>query len=245
MKRMRLFLVLFTLAAAMPVIVDASLQSQRAFITVNIALNVFNVLGMRAPGATNSGSAIAARLIVNKDEDPRNYANAESLSFSDGQFVGGQVVAQAVKQGAVEVRASISPNPQGTLLYASCTGIPVGCPGVTENVTAGTQSTIACAYDVVVDTTQTAWTVEHGLVTDFENTLNQVAFSGHLLYNNSHIGAPLPVYTPFIVYSDGQSWIVMGASGGMKTFCVDLQITVPNSVLTGVYNSNAYYSLYY
>ena len=65
------------------------------------------------------------------------------------------------------------------------------------------------------------------------------------MYNNTHIATPLPAYTPFIVYSDGQSWAVAGTSGGVKTYCVDLQITVPTSVLSGMYSSNATYSLYY
>jgi hypothetical protein len=239
MKRMRLFLVLFALAAAMPVIGDAALQSLRAQITVTITLNVTNPLGFRAPNATNSGSAIAADLIVNKHEDPQRYPAAENLSF-----VGSNVVAQAVKQGAVQVRASISPNPLGTLLYGSCTAQPIGCSGIAEAVTAGTQATFPCAYEVVVDTTQTAWTLDHGLFSDFEEA-GTVAFQGKLMNNNSHIATPLPAYTPFAVFSDGQAWAVMGASGGMKTFCVDLRITVPTSVLTGMYSSNATYSLYY
>jgi hypothetical protein len=246
MKRIRWALLLFVAAAAMPVFGDAALQSLRAQITVTITLNVTNPLGMRAPhpmdsGATNASSAIAATLFVNKNEDPRRFAAAENLSFT-----GDNVVAQSVKQGAVQVRASISPNPTGTLLYGGCTAQPVGCSGIAIPVTAGTVSTTSCAYTVTIDTAQTSWTLEHGLFTDFENiSSGAVAFSGKLMYNNTHIATPLPAYTPFIVYSDGQAWSVAGSSGGMKTYCVDLQITVPNSVLTGTYASNATYSLYY
>jgi hypothetical protein len=245
MKRMRLFLALFTFAALVPVFSEAALQSLRATYTVLIILDVTNPLGYEkhaapAPAAgSNAGAGIVARMVVNRNEDPRNY-RAEQLSFA-----GGNLVAQNVKQGAVEVQASISPNPLGTLLYCSDSAVPVGCTSVTESVTAGTQATISCAYSMVVDTTQTNWTLDHGLFTDFENTMNVVAFPGKDMYNNTHIGTPLPSYTPFVVYSDGQAWAVAGASGGMKSFCVDLQITVPTSVSTGTYSSNATYSLYY
>lgn len=244
---MRLFLVIFTLAAFMPVFSDAALQSLRAQITVTITLVVTN-LGYAPHHETGSaiaanGAGIVAHLFVNKNEDPRNFPRAENLSFIDGS-VGGNVVAQAAKQGAVEVQASISPNPTGTLLYGSCSAQPIGCGQVTIPVTAGSVSTTSCAYSVVIDTTQTSWTLEHGLFSDFEQG-GVVGISGRLMYNNTHIATPLPAYTPFIVYSDGQSWVVAGTSGGTKTFCVDLQITVPASVLSGMYSSNATYSLYY
>jgi hypothetical protein len=248
MKRIRLFLVLFTLAALTPVFSDAALQSLRAQITVTITLVVTN-LGYAPHHETGSsaiaanGSGIVARLFVNKNEDPQNFPRAENLSFVDGN-VGGNIVAQAARQGAVEVQASISPNPTGTLLYADCTAQPIGCGQVTIPVTAGSTSTTACAYSVVIDTTQTSWTLEHGLFSDFEQG-GVVGISGKLMFNNTHIATPLPAYTPFIVYSDGQSWAVAGTSGGTKTFCVDLKITVPTSVLSGMYSSNATYSLYY
>ena len=92
----------------------------------------------------------------------------------------------------------------------------------------------------------TYWSLDHGLFTDFEDVMTgHVAFSGKLMFNNSHLATPLPVYTPFIVYSDGSNWTLLQANGGMKTYCVDLQITVPNNVLSGTYASNATYSLYY
>jgi hypothetical protein len=243
MKRMRLFLVLFAILALVPLVSQATIQQLRAQITVNIDLMVTNALGFAAPSSSGVGSGIVADLELNKSEDPKRFANAENISF-----VGGNVVAQAVQQGGVEVRASISPNPLGTVLYAGCTGIPVGCPNVIVPVTAGTQTSVSCPYTVTVDTTQGSWTLEHGLFSDFAGTNDQGAnqtFSGRLLFNNSHLTTPLPAYTPFIVYSDGQAFVNLATGGGMKTYCIDLRITVPTTVFTGNYYSNATYSLYY
>jgi hypothetical protein len=242
MKRMRPYLLLFALLVSIPLVVDASIQQIRAQIAITITLVVTNpILGSTGHGAAApSGGIIAVRDVVNKNEDPSRYA-AENLSF-----VSGDVVAQAAQQGAVQVRASISPNPTGTLLYGGCTAQPVGCSGVTIPATTGTVTTVTCPYTVTVDTTVTNWALDHGLFTDFENVMTgAVAFSGKLMSNNSHLATPLPVYTPFIVYSDGSNWTLLQANGGMKTYCVDLQITVPNSVLSGTYASNATYSLYY
>ena len=242
MKRLRPYLLLFALFAAVPLVVDASIQQIRSQVSVTITLDVTNpVLGATGHrAAAPFGGAIAVRDVVNTNENPDRYA-AENLSF-----VGGDVVAQAVKQGAVQVRASISPNPTGTLLYGGCTAQPVGCSGVTIAATTGSVTTVTCPYTISVDTTKTNWSLDHGLFTDFEDVMSgTVAFSGKLMKNNTHLATPHPVYTPFIVYSDGQNWALVQANGGMKTYCVDLQITVPNSVLSGTYASNATYSLYY
>jgi len=243
MKRMRPYLLLFALFASLPLVVDASIQQIRAQVAVTITLVVTNPLGMRAPAAPpdTTGFGIAMREVVNKRENPADHAEAQNISF-----LGGNVVAQSVKQGAVQVRASISPNPTGTLLYGGCPAQPIGCSGVTIPVNTGTVTTVTCPYTVTVDTSVTNWSLDHGLFTDFEDVMTgKVAFSGTLLHNNSHLATPLPVYTPFIVYSNGSNWTLLQANGGMKTYCVDLQITVPSSVLSGTYASNATYSLYY
>lgn len=241
MKRMRPYLLLFAFLVAIPMVVQASIQQIRAQVPITITLVVTNpILGATGHGAAPSGGVIAVRDVINKKEDPNRFS-AENLSFVDRN-----VVSQAVQQGAVQVRASISPNPTGTLLYGGCTAQPVGCSGVTIPATTGSVTTVSCAYTITVDTTITNWSLDHGLFTDFENVMNgSVAFSGKLMYNNSHLATPLPVYTPFIVYSDGSNWTLLQANGGMKTYCIDLQITVPNSVLSGTYASNATYSLYY
>jgi hypothetical protein len=205
-------------------------------------LEVTNPLGMNAPHAPSvPGFGIVARTILDKHAvSPDGQFEAQNLAL-----VGKDVVAQASQQGGVEVRASISPNPTGTLLYGGCPAQPVGCSGVVIPVTAGTQTTVSCVYTISVDTTITNWSLDQGLYTDFENTSQVVSFSGTLLHNNSYLSTPLPQYTPFIVYSNGANWTLLQANGGMKTYCVNLQITVPTSVLTGDYSSNATYSLYY
>jgi hypothetical protein len=246
MKRIRPYLLAFALLALLPLMVDASIQQIRAQVPITITLVVTNPLGLAAPPATSSNLGIALRTVLNKNESTAGRYEAQNLSFVGPDVVGPDVVAQAVKQGSVQVRASISPNPTGTLLYGGCTAQPVGCSGVTIPVNAGAVTTVTCAYTVTVDTAITNWSLDHGLFTDFENVMTgKVSFSGTLMHNNSHVATPLPVYTPFIVYSDGSNWTLLQANGGMKTYCVDLQITVPNSVLSGTYASNATYSLYY
>ena len=241
MKRMRPYLLLFCFLAVMPVICDASIQQLRAQVPITITLVVTNPLGYAAPHSSTGGSAIVARAVLNKNEAVDNRYQAQNLSF-----VKDSVVAQAVQQGSVQVRASISPNPTGTLLYGGCTAQPVGCSGVTIPVNTGTLTTVACAYSITVDTAITNWSLDHGLFSDFEDSMTgHVAFGGTLMKNNSHLTTPLPQYTPFIVYSDGSNWTLLQANGGIKTYCIDLQITVPNSVLSGTYSSNATYSLYY
>jgi hypothetical protein len=65
--------------------------------------------------------------------------------------------------------------------------------------------------------------------------------------NKTHLqsGTPQPAWTPYIVYSDGQSWVVAAASGLTKTYCVDLEVTLPISLAGGAYSSNAVYTLFY
>jgi hypothetical protein len=223
-------LLVFTVLALLPVVTDALIQQQRDQIQVNITINVTpNPLGM-VHGPATSGSAIVAKLILNPKEKPRAF-HAESMNFSSA-------VAQAANQGAVRVEASISPNPLGTLLYSNQTG-------VVFNQEAGTNVTYTCPYTVTVSTTQTAWTLEHGLFTDFAGTAG--VFTGHDVLNNTHLqaGTPQPNFTPFIVFSDGQSWVVAAASGLTKTYCVDLEINLPITLAQGAYSSNAVYTLFY
>jgi hypothetical protein len=234
MTRIRRFLIFFALAAFVPVVCQAIIQQQRAQITVTITINVTpNPLGYAAPpqgAAGTSGSAIVANLFVNRHEHMRRTINAENLSYS------GPTTVALATQRSVQVEASIGPNPLGTLLYSDQSGVVI-------NQEAGTTMTYACEYHVTVDTTQTAWTLEHGLFTDFEGPAG--SWTGHDAANNTHIATPKPAYTPFIVYSDGQSWVIADTNGGMKTYCVDLQITIPITQAQGTYGSNATYTLFY
>jgi len=231
--KIRRILLAFAVAAFLPVVGQALIQTQRDQIQVNITINVTPVpLAMRDDGASGtSAKNIIARLVLNPHEVPRNF-HSESLSLGSDN-----VVAQ-VNQGAVRVEASISPNPLGTLLTSDT-------PGVIFNQTAGTTVTYLCPYTVTVHTTVTAWTLEHGLFTDFFGIGG--SFTGHDVANNTHLqsGTPKPSYTPFIVFSDGQSWVIADASGLTKTYCVDLQITLPATLAGGAYSSNAVYTLFY
>lgn len=232
MTRMRRALLLFALVALLPVVCEAVIQQQRAQIEISITLNVTNPLGYEAPAASDtSGRGIIAKLMLNPQESPVQY-RAESLHFTGN--------AVAVNQGGVKVEASVSPNPAGTLLYSNT-------PGVIFSQNAGTTVTYTCPYTVTVSTTVASWTLEHGLFTDMEDLTHGYAFTGHDLSNNTHqqTGTPKPAYTPFIVFSDGQSWTIADTNALTKTYCVDLKITVPNTALTGQYSSNAVYTLLY
>lgn len=233
-RMMRRALWIFALVALLPVVCEAVIQQQRAQIAVTITINVTNPLGYKIPPAASdtSGSGIIATLMLNPKESPRQY-HAESLSFT-----GGNVVAQ--NQGGVKVEASVSPNPAGTLLYSNT-------PGVILSQTAGTTVTYTCPYTVTVSTTVASWTLEHGLFTDMEDLTHNYEFTGHDVANNTHqqLGTPKPAFTPFIVFSDGQSWTVADTNGLTKTYCVDLKITIPSANLTGQYSSNAVYTLLY
>jgi hypothetical protein len=235
MIRLRRAFWILALLALFPIVSEAVIQTQRAQISVTITINVTpNPLGYAAPPAASdtSGRGILARLTLNAGERPQQY-HAESLAFE-----GGELVAQ--NQGAVKVEASVSPNPAGTLLFSNQTG-------VVFSQEAGTVVTYTCPYTVTVDTTISSWTLEHGLYTDFEDLTDKTSFTGHDAANNTHVQTqtPKPSYTPFIVYSDGQSWTIADTNAGMKTYCVDLQITIPIATTGGQYNSNAVYTLLY
>jgi hypothetical protein len=234
MIRMRPFLLAFAVLSALPVVVVASIQQQRAQITVTITVDVTPTpIAMRPPQAQPgaSGQAIAAHLVLNRQENPNRVFRAENLTFADGDLV-----AATTNQGAVEVRASIAPNPSGTLLYSDQSGVII-------DQMAGTTQTYSCEYHVTVDTTITNWSLDHGLYTDFEGSAG--TFTGHDMLNNSYLSTPLPTYTPFIVYNDGQNWALLQANTKTKTYCIDLKLTIPSTTAQGSYSSNAVYTLYY
>jgi hypothetical protein len=108
------------------------------------------------------------------------------------------------------------------------------------NATAGTAVTQPCIYTVTVHTTVTSWTLRQGLSGDFAS-----GFPGTDLANNSYLqgATPQPTSTPFVVYPT--SWTVLASSGGIKTYCVDLTVTVPAAVAGGAYSTNAVYTIYY
>ena len=237
MIRIRRFLVFFALAALIPVVCEAIIQQQRAQIAVTITINVTpNPLGYNAApnGAQGtSGSGIVATLFVNRHEATANRSfHAESLTFTEPRTVA------VATQRSVQIEASVGPNPLGTLLTSDVSGVVI-------NQEAGTTVQYPCEYHVSVSTTQTAWTLEHGLFSDMLQSGGSNSWTGHDIANNTHIATPHPAYTPFIVFSDGQSWTIAGTSGGSQTYCVDLQVTIPITQAQGTYGSNATYTLFY
>lgn len=221
----RTVLALFAVAACLAVFSahsHASLaQVQRDQISINIIINVTPAPAY-VPGAPAAPAVITARL----HEAKGSAQNVDALPE-------GELVAQATQQKALKVEATVTPNPLATLLYGST-------PGVMMNATGGTTVTQPCIYTVTVHTTVTSWTLRQGLSGDFGS-----GFPGTDLANNSYIqgAAPQPTSTPFVVYPT--SWTVLGSSGGIKTYCVDLSVTVPASVAGGAYSTNAVYTVYY
>ena len=254
-RSMRVAAIVFAILVALPTIGDATIQSLRKNIGVVITLIVTNPILGRAPGVSpalvargDAPAGIKVKLLLNEREAPQAY-HAEQL-----QFVDGNLVAQT-NQKAIRVEAEVSPNPNATELYQSCSGSSPPPPatvsgdcspgGVTIPVTTGVTTTVTCAYAVSVNTTQALWTIYHGLFTDFE-AAGTVAFPGGDVKNSTYAAVPKPAFTPFVVYSDdGGVWAQIGTGSQSKTYCVDLQILVPNTVLSGTYSSTATYSLYY
>ena len=236
-KRFEPAALLFTLLVGLPVVCLATIQQQRAQISVNITINVTpNPLGyLRHGDATPSFGHVVAKMSVNRSESTQSY-RAEALSFGTGSAVA--QVTSPPNQGAIKTEAEISPNPLGTLLYSNL-------PGIVYGQEAGTTVVYKCAYSVTVSTAQTNWSLDHGLFTDMELQGGSGSWTGHDIANNSYIATPHPTATPFVVYSDGQNWTLLQANGGTKTYCVDLTVTIPITTAGGTYSSNAVYTLLY
>jgi hypothetical protein len=222
----RTIVVLFALAACLAVFSSRShaslAQVQRDQVSVNIIINVTPAAGYVPPPVKVQPAVIAVRL-----REARGSAqNVDALPA-------GELIAQTAQQKALKVEATVTPNPLATLLYSNS-------PGVVMNATAGTAVTQPCIYTVTVHTTVTSWTLRQGLSGDFAS-----GFPGTDLANNSYLqgATPQPTSTPFVVYPT--SWTVLASSGGIKTYCVDLTVTVPAAVAGGAYSTNAVYTIYY
>lgn len=182
----------------------------------------------------------AVNITINVTPGPYGYepSSARAIALAHrlgrGGDMGAQIIAQ-VTQHSVPVEANVTPNPLATAFAVSPSSVAIGA-------TAGGPSvTIACAYMVKVQTTITSWTVDEGLSNDFS-----ASFNGNNLANNSYLSTPKPTSTPFVVYPDNNNaWSIMDKNGLTKTYCVDLTITVPITVLGGTYQTNAIYTLFY
>lgn len=207
-----------------------AIQTQRDQIFVAILVNVTpSPIAYEPPPAQSVARPIIARFSVRARG---SRASVDSTVLSDTSYL----VAAAptpTAQADVKVEAEVSPNPLATLLYSNTTG-------VTLSGVAGTTVVQPCIYTVTVDTTITSWTLREGLASDFA-----AGFPGGDAANNSYISTqtPQPTATPFIVYPT--AWTVLAPGGGMQTYCVDLDVTIPGSVPGGAYSTNAVYTLYY
>jgi hypothetical protein len=197
-------------------------QQQRDQIAINVIVNVTPAAAY-VPAPVQPPS-IAARLHLRVARGSEQ--NVDALVPQGGELV-------AAAQKSLKVMAQVTPNPNATLLYGNL-------PGVQMTGTAGTTIQQTCIYTVTVHTTITTWTLREGLSGDFAGT-----FPGTDLANNSYIqgAAPQPTSTPFVVYPT--SWSILAQSGGIKTYCVDLSLTIPAAVPGGTYSTNAVYTLYY
>ena len=244
MTPLRRALVLFGVLIVLPMIANAAFQTQRDQIFVSIIINVTPAPLVMRPRSASPAAAIAVGLKLDSVAQPRRVFQAQSLAFAASPSL------LAQNQGSVRVEASISPNPTATMLYGNnCNGqFPVAgsCSGWTISQTAGTTQVYTCAYEVVVDTKVNSWTLDHGLYSNFAINSGSGSFPGGDLANNTHIATPHPTATPFQVYlTDGGVWPAAGTGNLMKTFCVDLTLTIPATTAQGTYSSNAVYTLYY
>ena len=239
--RLRKFALAFVILVLIPGLVLA-ISSQRAQIGVAIIVNVTpNPLGYagRSIVAARRSPFVIAHLREVAAPLSRPY-DAQALQILPGSDM---MIAQAKTQAGVEVMASISPNPNATLLVSNQ-------PSVTESVEAGVKTTFKCVYQVTVSTTNTDWQLKYGLSADF--TSGSATFPGNDLTEAAYVvppsPSPSPAETAFPVYADnGGIWsITNGAAySGSKTFCVDLTFNVPIAIAQGTYSSNAIYTLYY
>jgi hypothetical protein len=198
-------------------------QMQRDQISIAVLVNVTPAAGyVPPPQAPPVIAKLALREARGSDQ------NVDAIVSP-----GGDLVAQASQQKPIKVMAQVTPNPNATLLYGNL-------PMVQMTGTAGTTIQQTCIYTVTVHTTITTWTLREGLSGDFSGS-----FPGTDLANNSYIqgATPQPTSTPFIVYPT--SWSVLAQNGGIKTYCVDLSLTIPAAVPGGTYSTNAVYTLYY
>lgn len=204
------------------------IQTQRAQRYITITINVTpGPYGYRVPlQAGGREIALAHRF--------GRGASGDEGAIPQVHAASPRLIAQASVQHAVPVEANVTPDPTATLFQ--------GTPNnATINVTAGQSATVACAYQIIVTTAITVWTVDVGLSNNFST-----AFNGTNLAHNSYLSTPRPTSTPFSVYPDNNNaWSIMDKNGGNKTYCVDLTVNVPITVLGGVYTTTAVYTLYY
>jgi hypothetical protein len=211
---------------------SALIQTQRSQIGINVVVNVTPSPIAYNPAVIAKAPAAAVEPIVARWT---LRARGSQPSVDDEVLQGaGVLLAQASAQSALKVQATVTPNPNATLLTANTYSVSLS--GV-----AGTTVTQSCMYTIQVDTTITSWTLREGLSASFSGTL----FPGTDLANNSYLQAatPQPTSTPFVVYPS--NWTVLAASGGLKTYCVDLTVTIPGNVPGGQYSTSAIYTVYY
>ncbi len=225
---MKLRFALFALAAFCIALIAsgsrgyATLVTQRDQISVTVVVNVTPApMGFRQPAQPpDAGAGIVARMRLH------------GRGGGSGEFVA------QVSQKPVRVEAEVSPNPTATLLYSDQ-------PFVSISTTAGTTTTVPCAFHVTVDSTSANWILKHGLSTDFSDG-NSHTFVGSYLANNTYLSTPHPAATPYVVYADdGGNWATLDSNKYVQTYCVDLTVRVPASVPGGTYSSNAVYTVYF
>lgn len=232
--KLRPAIIAFFFLALLPLAAQALLQSQRAQIGVTILINVTpNPLGyLHAPGATDA--IVAKATLRGAPRSLERAFEAQQLHFLPASSV---TVAQV--QHSVRVEAEVTPNPTATLLTTDAPGSTVML-----SAEAGVTTAFSCVYHVTVQTTQTGWTLKHGLSNDFSSGVS--TFAGGDVANNSHVAAPNPTATPFVVYqTNGGVWAVLGTNSGTQTYCVDLTLNIPIATAQATYSSNAIYTVYY
>jgi len=175
---------------------------------------------------------------VNVTPGPYGYAPNHRIAVGGGSQP--RIVAQVMPsaQAAIPVQATVVVPSSGPQLVLSASSVLIAAQ-------AGGASVVAsCVFTVTVnEAAATHWSLDTGLWTDFSSS-----FPGNSLAWNMYVTTPIlpETWTPFTVYPDNNNnWSLAVTNTGTVTYCVDLRLTIPVSVLSGSYGSNAVYSVYY
>ena len=229
----RLLVVALVIAAlgigAVPALAGWTIATYKT-VTVNVMVTPSPIV--YAPGAA-AGHRTVADAVAHPNPHPEIFA-----MLNPGHLAPRRVVAQ-VTQGNIPVTINVQADPTAKYLHINVNNSSL-------NAGYGT-NTYTCAYQVFAYFPY-QWKVE-----DF------------VYGSNTSGGGPFPTYnapttsdlawlaegittffTPFANGGSANAQVTFsGVAGQSQTVCIDLQLTVPNTVASGIYNATLEYQLWY
>ncbi len=157
-----------------------------------------------------------------------------------------QVIEQSTtQQGAVPVKFTTKPDPTATYLHE----VPIN-PTITA--AAGQTTNVACPFEMY------AYYKTPYQVTDWGYGTTTTASAGtfpllnypstsDLAWNVTAVGvtpAPTASYTPYAVSGSPGQLSFTGTAGEVQTQCLNIQVTVPLTIVPGTYQAVIQYNLY-